>query len=167
MSVEKEREGNAPLLINMDSQAPNEAAAEWLLGSGIFPDGSTLRREVTVGASRFDFSVTDRFGKITYVEVKGVTLERDGKVMFPDAPTERGVKHLSELAELSLSGVQTAVLFVIQMKGVSSFSPNDITHPAFGDALRYAEKCGTRIIAMDCLVSSDCMIIDAPVDVVL
>ena len=137
-------------LINMDSQLPNKVAEEWLAQGGL-GQFSQLFREQTWGASRLDFCLKDSH-RIKYVEVKGVTLEEGGKVYFPDAPTARGVKHLEELTRIRREGMEAAVLFVVQMKGVSSFSPNDATDPAFGDALRRAADAGVEIAAIDCLV---------------
>ena len=137
-------------LINMDSQLPNKVAEEWLAQGGL-GQFSQLLREQTWGASRLDFCLKDAH-RIKYVEVKGVTLEEGGKVYFPDAPTARGVKHLEELTRIRREGMEAAVLFVVQMKGVSSFSPNDATDPAFGDALRRAANAGVEIAALDCLV---------------
>lgn len=178
------------LLINMDSQAPNRAAWEWLckmeakadggrsgcgLGTGLFgPDLflSDLRREVTHGDSRFDLAFTlksrrDDSKRPALMEVKGVTLEENGLVRFPDAPTERGVKHLHGLIRAHKEGFEAYVLFVIQMKRVRSFSPNDATHPAFGQALREAAAAGVHILAYDCIVTPDSMNIDSEVPVVL
>ena len=157
VAVEKARSGRPPLLINMDAQAPNRVFHEWVLtGKGAeagLPRPTLLRPETTWGNSRFDFyweeSDSRRRG---YVEVKGVTLEEDGIVRFPDAPTERGVKHLEELIACQAEGYEAAVCFVIQMSGMRDFSPNDATHPAFGDALRRAAASGVRVLAMECLV---------------
>lgn len=137
-------------LINMDSQLPNKVAEEWLAQGG-FGHFSQLFREQTWGASRLDFCLKDSH-RIKYVEVKGVTLEEGGKVYFPDAPTARGVKHLEELTRIRREGMEAAVLFVVQMDGVTAFSPNDATDPAFGDALRRAKDAGVEIAAIDCLV---------------
>lgn len=137
-------------LINMDSQLPNRVAEEWLAQGG-FGHFSQLFREQTWGASRLDFCLKDSH-RIKYVEVKGVTLEEGGRVYFPDAPTARGVKHLEELTRIRQEGMEAAVLFVVQMNGVSSFSPNDATDPAFSDALRRAADAGVEIAAIDCLV---------------
>lgn len=137
-------------LINMDSQLPNKVAEEWLAQGG-FGHFSQLFREQTWGASRLDFCLKDAH-RIKYVEVKGVTLEEGGKVYFPDAPTARGVKHLEELTRIRREGMEAAVLFVVQMDGVTAFSPNDATDPAFGDALRRAKDAGVEIAAIDCLV---------------
>ena len=153
------------ILVNVDSQAPNEVCAEWLAG-GLFPPDAHIRREVRHGASRFDFCVEES-GCTSFVEVKGVTLEKDGAALFPDAPTERGVKHVLHLAECAEAGYSAAIVFVIQMKGVHLFSPNYGTHPEFGEALRYAESRGVRIAAVDTLVTPDSMTIDSFVEVKL
>ena len=142
----KERTGKDPLLINMDSQAPNKAAGEWLAG-GLFSKDALVRSEVTYKSSRFDFYVEDGDRK-AFVEVKGVTLETDGVAAFPDAPTERGIKHLRELSQCIEDGFEAYVLFVIQMKGVYLMKPNDVTHKAFGDTLRDAVKAGVRAPAL-------------------
>ena len=102
-----------------------------------------------------------------WVEVKGCTLEREGRCYFPDAPTERGVKHLRELRELALRGEDATILFLVQMKGVMSLSPNDETDPAFGKALREAKAAGVHILCYDCIVTEDSMRADEPVEVVL
>lgn len=137
--------------INMDSQAPNAMVAEWLPKSGLFPAGTSFRREVKYGASRFDLcAVTGK--AVTYIEVKGVTLEKDGVAYFPDAPTERGVKHLKELTACAEKGIGAMVLFVVQMKGVGLLRPNRETHPAFANALTEAERSGVKIVAVDCNV---------------
>ena len=128
------------LLINMDSQAPNTAAGEWLRAGGL-GEIENLRRETVHGDSRFDLSFV-KDGRQCFLEVKGVTLENQGVCAFPDAPTERGVKHLRELTELRRQGRCAAVLFLVQMKGVHAFSPNDGTDPAFGAALREARGAG-------------------------
>ena len=101
------------------------------------------------------------------MEVKGVTLETDGMAMFPDAPTERGIKHLHGLEKAVQEGYEAYVLFVIQMKGVHGFRPNDTTHPAFGDALRAAARAGVHVLAYDCTITPDTMTVDAPVAVIL
>ena len=152
-------------LINMDSQAPNAAAKQWLLGGGL-GQIADLRSEVFHGDSRFDFAFV-KDGKTCFLEVKGVTLENDGVCAFPDAPTDRGVKHLRGLTEAVENGFGGYVLFVIQMKDVRHLHPNDITDPAFGNALRNAAAGGVQILAMDCLVTENTMTIDQPVKVVL
>jgi len=148
-------------LINMDSQAPNVAAKEWLLGGGLGKI-EQLKPECTHGDSRFDFSFA-KDGRTCFLEVKGVTLENDGICAFPDAPTERGVKHLRGLAELARQGYGAYVLFVIQMADVKYLHPNDDTDPAFGAALRAAADAGVQILAMDCAVTEDTMEIRLPV----
>lgn len=190
------------LLINMDSQAPNRAAWEWLahmegqrfllpVASPDFPPASSpdsfpasdisisqapswtlegLRREVVHGDSRFDLAFTlrqmnGRRQIPAFMEVKGVTLEEMGTAMFPDAPTLRGVKHLKGLADAVREGYEAYVLFVIQMKGMKCFKPNDITHPAFGETLRAAAGRGVHVLAYDCIVTPDTMTVDAPVPV--
>ena len=159
--VMKEGEGREPLLINIDSQIVNGCAEEW--ARRLWPT-ARIRREVTYGDSRFDLCVEEN-GKTTFIEVKGVTLEKDGIASFPDAPTERGVKHIEELIALKEQGFGAAILFVIQMKGITEFRPNDETHPAFGDALRRAVASGVQIYAYDCTVTPDTMTIDKPVEV--
>lgn len=148
-------------LINMDSQAPNAAAKEWLLGGGL-GEIEQLKAESFHGDSRFDFSFT-KDGKQCFLEVKGVTLENDGVCAFPDAPTERGVKHLRGLTALAREGYGAYVLFVIQMPDVKYLHPNDATDPAFGAALRTTAEAGVNILAMDCAVTEDTMEIRLPV----
>lgn len=152
-------------LINMDSQAPNAAAAEWLQAGGL-GEITDLRPETKQGDSRFDFSFC-KDGRQCFLEVKGVTLENDGICAFPDAPTERGTKHLRELTALANEGYGAYVLFVIQMARVQYLHPNDATDPAFGKALREAAAAGVQIIAMDCAVTPDSMRIRCPVEVCL
>lgn len=166
IAVEKIREGTVPLLVNMDSQVPNTVAHEWLRICGLFSENAVIRREVTYGKSRFDFYIEDS-GRRAFLEVKGVTLENDGVASFPDAPTERGVKHINELISALGDGYEGYVLFVIQMKEVSLFKPNDTTHKAFGDALRSAQKAGVKILAVDCIVTPDSIKCDKPVDIKL
>ncbi|MCI6151475.1 MAG: DNA/RNA nuclease SfsA [Flintibacter sp.] len=139
-------------LINMDAQAPNKVFGEWAAAGG-FREGLTLLRpETTYRSSRFDFYWESSKGR-GFVEVKGVTLEEDGVVRFPDAPTLRGVKHLDELVKAHEAGYEAAVCFVIQMENVRWFAPNDVTHPEFGQALRRAAQAGVEILAMDCAVT--------------
>ena len=165
VAVEKQRENGTSLLINMDSQAPNAAVARWLAG-GLFSSKAVVRREVTHGDSRFDFYVEDGHRRV-FVEVKGVTLEQDGVAAFPDAPTERGLKHLHGLISCLDEGFEAIVLFVIQMKSVHLMRPNDKTHKAFGDALRQAAKAGVQVLAVDCVVTPMSMTIDSPVSIQL
>ena len=146
-------------LINMDSYAPNIAAGEFL--PKIFPD-CIIKPEYTYGNSRFDFYIEDNNRKIL-LEVKGVTLEQDGVVMFPDAPTERGLKHVNELISCVKKGYEAYLLFVIQMGKVKYFTPNSETHPEFGEALKKASQNGVKILAYDCDVTPDSMEIKSPV----
>ena len=148
-------------LINMDSQAPNAAAKEWLQSGSLGPV-ENLRAETVHGDSRFDFSFTLN-GKPCLMEVKGVTLENDGVCAFPDAPTERGVKHLRGLTQAVQEGYGAFVLFVIQMPDVKYLRPNDTTDPAFAAALREAAEAGVTVLAMDCGVTPDTMEIRLPV----
>jgi len=148
------------LLINMDSQAPNIAAKEWLLNGGL-SEIQDLKAEYTHGDSRFDFSFI-KDGKRCFLEVKGVTLEHDGVCAFPDAPTERGVKHLQGLTAAVEAGYGAFVLFVVQMADMKYLQPNDDTDPAFGAALRKAAESGVTILAMDCAVTEDSMTIRLP-----
>ena len=157
------RKGNR--LINMDSQAPNSAAREWLLSGGLGPV-ENLRTETSHGDSRFDFSFT-LHGKPCFLEVKGVTLEQDGICAFPDAPTERGAKHLRGLQRCVEDGFGGYVLFVIQMSDVVYLHPNDATDPDFGRALRQAAAAGVQVLAVDCTVTEDSMTIGRFVPVVL
>ena len=150
-------------IINMDSQAPNEAAKEWLLSGGL-GEITNLRPETQHGDSRFDFSFT-KDGKPCFMEVKGVTLENDSVCAFPDAPTLRGAKHLRELTALAKAGYGTYILFVIQMADVLYLHPNDATDPAFGRALRDAATAGVQILAMDCAVTPHTMTIRNNVEI--
>ena len=150
-------------LINMDSQAPNTTAREWLESGGLGKIDN-LRPETVHGDSRFDFSFTLE-GKPCFLEVKGVTLEDDGVCAFPDAPTERGAKHLRGLAEAVRQGYGAYVLFVIQMADVKYLHPNDRTDPDFGTALREAAAQGVHIVAVECRVSEDTMEISGSVPV--
>ncbi|MCD8321702.1 MAG: DNA/RNA nuclease SfsA [Oscillospiraceae bacterium] len=147
-------------LINMDSQAPNAAALEFLRAGTLFSPDCAVRPELTWGDSRFDFGIYTP--ALALLEVKGVTLEQDGVVLFPDAPTQRGTKHLRELA--AYPG-ESYALFVIQMEGVKYFAPNQATDPTFAAALRDAQAAGVHILAYDCLVAPDSMTINRPVEV--
>ena len=149
----------------MDSQAPNRAAGEWLQSGGL-GEISDLRAEYTHGDSRYDFSFL-KDGKRCFLEVKGVTLETDGICAFPDAPTQRGAKHLRGLTQAAKEGYGAYVLFVIQMGNVQYLHPNDATDPEFGKALREAAENGVTVMAVDCLVTVDTMEIGAPVPVML
>ena len=148
-------------LINMDSQAPNAAARQWLLHGGL-GEITELKGEYTHGDSRFDFSFV-KDGRRCFLEVKGVTLEQDGICAFPDAPTQRGTKHLKGLTAAAQAGYGAYVLFVIQMEDVAYLHPNDATDPAFGKALREAAEAGVQVLAMDCAVTESTMCIRKPV----
>ena len=152
-------------LINMDSQAPNAAAKEWLLSGGL-GEITDLKAESFHGDSRYDFTFL-KDGKRCFLEVKGVTLENDGICAFPDAPTERGAKHLRGLTEAVKDGFGAYVLFVIQMSDVKYLHPNDVTDPNFGTSLREAAASGVQVLAVDCHVTVDSMIIGKEVPVVL
>ena len=191
-------DGQAPAFVwvNIDSQAPNQVAYEWIskLAAGETSQSeylsslnkvssttnnvnnsvphlcpSNIRREIRYGASRFDLAFEDEAnnGQPWLMEVKGVTLDVNGTAMFPDAPTERGVKHLEELADAVENGFEAAVLFVIQMKGISAFAPHSERHPEFAEALANAARRGVHIWAYDCIVTEDSLQIDAPVPVIL
>lgn len=154
------------LLINMDAQAPNQVFREWADQGGFLPGLTQLRPETTWGNSRFDF-YWEAGGRRGFVEVKGVTLEENGHARFPDAPTERGVKHLEELIRCRSEGYEAAVCFVLQMEGMKDFAPNDSTHPAFGQALRKAAQAGVQILAHTCRVTPETLTIAEPVPVCL
>ncbi|WP_124067041.1 DNA/RNA nuclease SfsA [Clostridium sp. E02] len=181
IGVWKERDKDR-LLINMDSQAPNQVAFEWLSSNSTkllkpqqFLSLSKIRREVSYDQSRFDLAFQivskNQEGALAaipaFMEVKGVTLEEQNVAMFPDAPTIRGVKHIMELIRARKEGYETYLLFVIQMKGMVSFTPNQITHPEFGTALKAAKEAGVHILAYDCTVTKDSLSIDQPVPVSL
>ena len=145
-------------LINLDSQAPNAVFGEWVWSSGYFADLKTVRRECRYGNSRFDFYLEAGNRKI-FAEVKGVTLEQDGVVSFPDAPTQRGTKHLRELLEAVKEGYEAYAVFVIQMDACRYFTPNRSTDPAFAEALKQAAAGGVQICALTCLVGEGSMLI--------
>ena len=151
-------------LINMDAQAPNQVFGEWARAGRFVPELTLLQPEKRYGASRFDF-YWEGPGRRGFVEVKGVTLEEDGVVRFPDAPTLRGVKHLEELAAARAAGYEAAVCFVIQMEDVRWLEPNDATHPEFGAALRRAAAAGVEVLALDCAVTPDSLALRRPVEV--
>lgn len=159
--------GDSSILINMDSQAPNSVVEEWLRKGELFGEKIEVKREVTYSDSRFDFSITDESGRITFLEVKGCTLEKNGVVMFPDAPTERGVKHVKELIKAKKEGYGAYILILVQMNGVKYFVPNWDTHPAFGEALREAKRNGVVILCYDSIVTSDSITLFKSVPIVL
>lgn len=148
------------LLINMDSQAPNNVAEEYL--PSLFPDLKNYRRETIWGDSRFDFYLETDNAE-WFLEVKGVTLEENGAALFPDAPTERGVKHLKSLCQCQREGYHACVLFIIQMQGIQYFTPNRRTHPEFAQALEEAARQGVRLEAVDCLVTPSSLVPHQPV----
>lgn len=150
--IKKRKAGD--LLINMDSQIPNDVVAEWLNKGNIFSENAVIKREFTYKKSRFDFYVEDGDVK-AFLEVKGVTLENDGVASFPDAPTLRGIKHINELVDAVNEGYKAYIIFVIQMKGVKYFKPDSVIHKDFADALKNAEEHGVNIIAVDCVVRED------------
>ena len=152
------------LLINMDAQAPNRVFAEWAAEGKFLPEVQAIRPEYRYGASRLDFALTTPQG-LHLVEVKGVTLEEGGHARFPDAPTERGVRHLGELERAAAEGLGATAFFVIQMEGMKDLAPNDVTHPAFGEALRHAAEHGVRVEAWECAVTPESLRIVRPVKV--
>ena len=153
-------------MVNMDSQIPNKVVKEWLEAGHLFENITRIQPEFTYGNSRFDLYV-EADGKRIFIEVKGVTLEQDGVVRFPDAPSDRAVKHVEELKAAVKEGYEAYVFFVIQMKDVRYFTPNMDTHPAFGEALRDAARAGVHVLEYDCEVSSDRIAIADKVTVVL
>jgi len=192
IGVWKERERGGPLLINMDSQAPNQAAYEWLQSireNSSLPFHQTedtpslfrqvikdIRREVTYDQSRFDLAFQavlpgkrETHGEEipAFMEVKGVTLEENGLAMFPDAPTVRGVKHMEERINAHREGYEAYILFVIQMKEMEAFTPNKKTHPEFAEALKRAKEAGVHILAYDCVVTENSLSLDMPIPVYL
>ncbi len=164
IGIEKDTESGS-IMVNMDSQAPNKVIKE-ALESGYLKlqdissnaddadYAADIKPEARYGDSRLDFKISDSKGRTKYIEVKGVTLESKGIAYFPDAPTERGIKHLKELENALKEGKEAYVIFVIQMKGVKAFKPNDEKHKAFGDALRYAHKMGVKVWAFECDVTA-------------
>lgn len=154
-------------LVNMDSQIPNRVVQEWIEAGNLFEDVRLVKPETVYGNSRFDLYVETGDNRKIFIEIKGVTLEEDGVVRFPDAPSERAVKHLGELMQAVKEGYEAYVFFVIQMKDVRYFTPNRETHPAFCDALKCARAAGVRVLAYDCVVDSDSITIHKEVPVVL
>ena len=143
-------------LVNMDSQAPNKVVGEWLRESGYFPNLTFVKPEYTYGASRVDFYF-EYDGKKALMEVKGCTLEREGVGYFPDAPTERGIKHLNELAAAAEAGYEAYLAFVIQMPGVEVVLPNVETHKEFGEALDRAVQAGVKVLYLRCEIEEDAL----------
>ena len=154
-------------LIKMDSNAPNKVVGEWLRAGGLYRDVNLVRPETTFGNSRFDFYIESASGTKAFIEVKGVTLENDNVAAFPDAPSERAVKHVEELIEAHSQGFETYIIFVVQMKNISRVEPNWSTQPAFGEALRRARSAGVHLIAYDCLVEKSGLTIHEEVPVIV
>lgn len=154
------------LLINMDAQAPNKVFGEWAAQGGFLPEMTAIHAEYGFGESRLDFCLETPKG-LHLVEVKGVTLEDHGAARFPDAPTERGIKHIRELQRAAEAGLDATLFFVVQLQNVNSVSPNDGTHPAFGNALREAVRHGVNVCAYDCFVTPRSIRIRRPVPVIL
>lgn len=156
------------VLVNMDSNAPNKVVGEWLAQAGcpLFSkeEKPQIKPEYKYGSSRIDFYVKTGQQKIL-MEVKGVTLEEQGVARFPDAPSQRAVKHVQELMKAVAEGYECYVMFVVQMKGVRYFTPNEDTHPEFCHMLRQAHKAGVQVLAYDCVVSEEGLWLDAPVPV--
>lgn len=153
-------------IVNMDSQAPNKVVMEWLKAGGLYENPSVIKPEKTYGDSRFDFYVEAEEHRC-FIEVKGVTLEEEGIARFPDAPTERGIKHIKELGRCIEDGYEAYLIFVIQMKGIVQFEPNNRTQKEFGKALIEAQKKGVHILAYDCIVTEDSLILDKEIPVQL
>lgn len=151
------------ILVNMDSQVPNDVVGELMKKNELFSENAVIKREVKFGNSRFDFYVEDGERK-AFVEVKGVTLENDGVVSFPDAPTERGVKHINELIACLEQGFEAYIIFVVQMKGVVEFEPNAEHHKEFVDTLNYAREKGVKVLVYDCLVTPYSIVIDKQIE---
>lgn len=154
------------VLINMDAQAPNALFHEWAAAGSFLPDVIRIRPEYRYGDSRLDFCL-ETPGGLHLVEVKGVTLEEGGAARFPDAPTERGIKHIQELERAVKAGLDATLFFVVQFSNARSVAPNDETHPAFGQALRQAASSGVRVCAWDCTVTPSCVQICRSVPVIL
>ena len=154
------------LLINMDSQAPTKVVGEWAAAGGFLPGITAIRSEYVCGDSRLDFCIETEKGP-HLVEVKGGTLEEKGCARFPDAPTERGIKHIRELQRAAETGLDTTLFFVVQFQNAHSVAPNDDTHPAFGEALREAVAHNVKVCAFDCLVTPDSLSIRREVPVIL
>lgn len=158
------KKGN--LLINMDSQAPNKVVMEWLKVGNLYQNPIFLKGEKTYGQSRFDFYM-EELDRKCFIEVKGVTLEEGGIAMFPDAPTKRGVKHIKELCQCIEDGYEAYIIFVIQMKGIKEFRPNTIRQPEFHEALIEARTKGVKILAYDCMVTENSLVLDQEIPISL
>ena len=167
-AVEKARPGLPPLLINMDSQAPNRVFGEWAAGGGLGFAPTLLRPETAFGNSRFDYYWEFSDGGAVrrgFWEVKGVTLEEGGTARFPDAPTLRGVKHLEELVLAREAGCDAGLCFIVQMEGMDHVEPNEAAHPEFGAALRRAARAGVAVLALECRVEPGRLTVKGPLPV--
>lgn len=153
-------------IINMDSQIPNKTFEQWLRSGELFKDITLIKPETTYKNSRFDFYIEADNKKI-FAEIKGVTLEENDIVKFPDAPTQRGIKHINELCCAVKDGYEAYVAFIVQMNNVKYFTPNYITHPEFGEALKKAGKCGVHLLALECEVTPDSIVAVKEISVVL
>lgn len=153
-------------LINMDAQAPNRVFREWVESGGFLPGITLLRPEQRFGDSRLDFYLEIGSDRL-FVEVKGVTLEADDVVLFPDAPTPRGVRHVQELIACQRMGYRGYLVFIVQMQGVRYFTPNKQGHPQFAVALAEAKAAGVQLLALDCQVTKDSLTIRSPVEILL
>ncbi len=154
------------LLVNLDSQAPNRVFAEYAASSGLFGTVATLRPEVKFGDSRFDF-YAEGGGARSFIEVKGVSLEREGAALFPDAPTERGLKHVRELIRCAAEGYRAYMAFIVQFSGAGRFRPNMETQPEFGRALSDARDAGVHLVAVECAVTPGSLTCRGPIEVEL
>ncbi|MDZ4994099.1 DNA/RNA nuclease SfsA [Clostridium perfringens] len=157
------------ILINIDSQIPNKVVEEALRNKKIkeLREFNNISREKTFGKSRFDFKLQDENENTYFLEVKGVTLEENEETRFPDAPTERGRKHILELIEVKKLGMGAGIIFLIQIENVSKFSPNDDTDPKFGEALRLAKAKGVDIFAYNCKVTEEEIELLNPIEIIL
>lgn len=151
-------------IINIDSQAPNKIFLEWAKSGKFLPDILLIKPEYRFLNSRFDFYIETPFKKI-FIEIKGATLENNGVVMFPDAPTQRGLKHISELIEVKKKGYEAYIIFVIQMENAKYFMPNYITHKAFADKLKECDDNGVNVAAFDTIVTEKSIVLNNEVDV--
>ena len=152
------------MLVNIDSQAPNKVFGEWIENGEYLKDIIRIKPECKYKNSRFDFYIETKDRKI-FAEIKGVTLEENGIVRFPDAPTERGVKHINELCDSVKSGYDAYIFFIVQMEECKYFTPNRNTHPEFADALITAQKCGVNVECLNCTVEPDKLNIKNFIDV--
>lgn len=153
-------------LVNIDSQMPNHLVKEWLEKGYGFPEITCIKPEQKYETSRFDLYVEYQ-GKKAWIEIKGVTLETDGTARFPDAPTQRGIKHIKELIHSLKDGYEAWIIFVVQMDNIKRFQPNWETHPQFGEALIEANHAGVNIRAYNCKIGKGNISIQDPIKVQL